>query len=172
MPGDSRGRQQLLTAVSNSSPLILYARIGRLELLKALFDEILIPPAVWHEVVTGATGRIGEREVRQTEWIRRRPLLTGTIPTRFANLDLGEAEALALASSLDAVAPVLLDDERARRVARDAGLFVIGSAGILGRAKEVGLIPSIRRPLADLQAAGLYLGKGPMQRLLEIADEQ
>ena len=161
-----------MTAVSNSSPLILYARIGRLELLKALFDEILIPPAVWHEVVAGAAGRIGEREVRHSEWIRQRPLATGTIPPRFANLDLGEAEALALASSLDAVAPILLDDERARRVARDAGLFVIGSAGILARAKEIGLISSIRLPLQDLQAAGLYIGAGPMQRLLELADEQ
>jgi len=161
-----------LTAVSNSSPLILYARIGRLELLKALFDEILIPPAVWHEVVTGAAGRIGEREVRQSEWIRQRPLTTGTIPTRFANLDVGEAEALALASSLDAVAPILLDDERARRVARDAGLFVIGSAGILARAKEIGLISSIRLPLEELQAAGLYLGTRPTQRILELADEQ
>jgi predicted nucleic acid-binding protein len=85
-----------LTAVSNSSPLIIYARIGRLELLKALFDEILIPPAVWHEVVTGAAGRIGEREVQQSEWIRQRPLTTGMIPKRFANLDVGEAKALAL----------------------------------------------------------------------------
>ena len=75
-PGDSRERQQLLTAVSNSSPLILYARIGRLELLKALFGEILIPPAVWHEVVTGGTGRNGEREVRQSDWIRQRSLPT------------------------------------------------------------------------------------------------
>ena len=161
-----------MTAVSNSSLLILYARIGRLELLRALFDEIVIPPAVWREVVTAATGRIGEREVKQSEWIRQRPLPTEIIPPWFANLDLGEAEALALASSMDGVAPILLDDERARRVARDAGLFVIGSAGILGRAKEVGLIPSIRPPLADLQAAGLYLGDGPLRRLLELAGEQ
>jgi predicted nucleic acid-binding protein len=51
-------------------------------------------------------------------------------------------------------------------------LFVIGSAGILARAKEIGLISSIRHPLEDLQAAGLYLGAGPVQRLLELADEQ
>ena len=127
---------------------------------------------MWHEVVTDAAGRTGEREVRQSDWIRQRPLTTGTIPSRFANLDLGEAEALALASSLDAIAPILLDDERARRAARDAGLFVIGSAGILARAKEIGLISSIRLPLEDLQAAGLYLGAGPMQKLLELADEQ
>lgn len=86
--------------------------------------------------------------------------------------DRGEAEALALAYSQEAATPILLDDERARRVARDAGLFVIGSAGILGRAKEAGLIPSIRLPLADLQPAGLYLGDGPMQRLLELAGER
>jgi predicted nucleic acid-binding protein len=127
---------------------------------------------VWHEVVTGATGRIGEREVRQSEWIRQIPLPSRTIPPRFAALDRGEAEVLALASSLEATTPILLDDERARRVAQDEGLFVIGSAGILARAKEAGLIPSIRHPLAELQAAGLYLGDAPMQKLLDLAGEQ
>ena len=40
-----------MTVVSNASSLINLARIGQLDLLRLLFDELLIPQAVWHEVV-------------------------------------------------------------------------------------------------------------------------
>jgi len=40
-----------MTIVSNSSPLIALIRIGQLDLLRQLYSEIIIPEAVWHEVV-------------------------------------------------------------------------------------------------------------------------
>lgn len=60
------------TVVSDSSPLIALARIGQLELLRALFGTVLVPEAVWQEVVVDGVGRPGAGEVVQASWIERR----------------------------------------------------------------------------------------------------
>jgi uncharacterized protein len=160
-----------MTAVSNSSPLIFYARIGRLDILEALFDEILVPPAVWQEVVTVGRDRHGSSEVAGAPWIRERLTGSATHWQQLESLDPGEREAIALVLDLETAVPVLLDDRRARRIALGLGLIIIGSAGIVVRAKDVGLVASIRPLLADLQAAGLYLSEGATGRLLESAGE-
>lgn len=45
------GSRSAMTVVSNASPLINLARVGKLDLLRDLYGEIIIPDAVWHEVV-------------------------------------------------------------------------------------------------------------------------
>jgi len=160
-----------MAAVSNSIPLIFYARIGHLELLERLFTEILIPPAVWREVVEAGADRVGSSEVRQANWIHQRPLPIEEVAVRLAGLDRGESEALALASSLRPAVPILLDDYRARKVAQAIGLVVIGSAGLLGLAKRAGLIASIKPILIDLLSAGLFLDEATVRELLEISGE-
>ena len=160
-----------MAAISNSSPLILYAQIGRLELLHSLFDEVFVPPAVWREVVTASHDRVGAIEVRQAGWIVHVPLPDPGLPPLLANLDPGEAEAIALASSFRPEVQILLDDRRARRVARNLGLKVVGSAGVLGLAKDVGLISAVRPVLFDLRSAGLFLSEGTVRELLRISGE-
>jgi uncharacterized protein len=52
--------------------LILYAKIGRLDLLRAVFTEIAIPPAVYQEVVTAGSGLPRAAEILaglQAGWI-------------------------------------------------------------------------------------------------------
>jgi predicted nucleic acid-binding protein len=59
-----------LKAVTNSSILIALSRIGQLELLSRRFPEgILIPQAVWHEVVETGKGKPGATEVASISWI-------------------------------------------------------------------------------------------------------
>lgn len=161
-----------MTAVSNSSPLILYSSIGQLELIERLFSDILVPPAVWREVVTDGSGRVGARELQQASWIRRQPLPDLEMPRALSALHSGEREAIALASSLRPGIPIILDDRRARRLARDVGLVVIGSGGILVLAKRAGLITSIRPALFDLMSAGLFLSEAAVRELLEVAGER
>lgn len=53
-----------MKAVSNSSVLIALCSIGQLELLNQKFpDGILLPQAVWQEVVTTGAGQPGAEEV-------------------------------------------------------------------------------------------------------------
>jgi len=55
--------------ISNSGPLITLATIGKLDLAKLLFERILIPQAVYDEVVVCGEGEPGSREVAEAEWI-------------------------------------------------------------------------------------------------------
>ena len=89
-------------AVTDSSSLIVYHQIGRLDLLGTVFPVIFAPPAVAREI----TPSLGELP----SWVaERQPLAT---PQAVMALDAGEREAIALAIDLSADA-VILDDRTA-----------------------------------------------------------
>lgn len=161
-----------MPAISDTSPIILYARINRLALFHQLFGNILLPPAVWREVVTDSQGRAGADLTRQLPWIHREPLPPRPFPSAITALDAGEAEAIQLALSFMPTGPiVILDDRPARRVASRLGLVITGSGGILTQAKQAGLISSVRPILNDLREAGLYLSDAAERRVLAVAGE-
>ena len=56
--------------VSDAGPIISFARAGYLHLLKEIFKEILIPKAVYNEIITGKR-RAGEEEVKKAKWIKK-----------------------------------------------------------------------------------------------------
>ena len=62
-----------MIVVSNSSPLISLARIGRLNLLASFYERILVPPEVHHEVTVDGQGLPGAEEVRNAGWIEVAP---------------------------------------------------------------------------------------------------
>jgi len=163
------------TAVSDSSTLIHLARIGRLNLLNVYFEQVLIPPAVWREVVEEGRGRPGVREVEEASWSG---WLTIVAPTRQDLLDLlrleldeGEAEAIVLALERQ-VEVILLDESDGRRVANALGLQKTGVIGILMRAKLEGKILSLRRELDRLrQEAGFWIREELYQRALQAVGE-
>lgn len=161
-----------MPAVSNSSPLILLAAIEQLDLLHRLYDEVLVPPAVWREVAEAGQGRAGAAEIARLGWIRRRELQRGRVPPALARLDRGEAEAIALAVTLPRDTPIVLDDRRARRVAAELGLSVTGTGGVLVLAKQECLIVEVRSLLVALRDAGLYLSDTAAQALLHSAGER
>jgi predicted nucleic acid-binding protein len=66
---------------------------------------------------------------------------------------------------------LLVDDHRARRVAGLNGIAVVGSLGILIRAKESGFLPKIQPLLATIQAAGLYYSELLISEALRLAGE-
>jgi hypothetical protein len=161
-----------LPAVSNSSPLIVYARAERFELLRAVFEKLYVAPAVWAEVVERGRGRPGVDALSDAAWIRVRQLTTRETVDRLRGiLDHGEAETIALATEFSERLPVLIDDGPGRRVAAAHGLDVVGSAGVLIQAKRYGLIPEVRPILEELREAGLYLGAPAVTRVLQAAGE-
>ena len=58
-----------MKVVSNASALINLARIGKLELLHELYGELVIPEAVWQEVVIEGARQPGTDEVKAAAWI-------------------------------------------------------------------------------------------------------
>ncbi len=90
-----------MSAVSNASPLIALARIGQFALLHDLFDHILIPMAVWQEVVAQGTDRPGSAECEAAAdagWLECRAIQDAWAATLLqAHLGPGESEAIVLA---------------------------------------------------------------------------
>lgn len=159
-------------AVSDSSPLILYARIGRLDLLSEHFSQVIVPPAVWHEVVIAGCGRSGADAVGRSRWLVRRELEHDSLARALSKaLGRGEAEAIALKIEIGGHGPLLLDDRRARRVAHEHGAPVTGSAVIQILAKERDLISAVHPVLDALRDVGLYLSDEAARELLTTARE-
>ena len=82
--------------VSDSSPLISLARIGKLDLLQRLYGELLIPQAVWNEVVVKGVGQPGAEEIKSAGWIKTVAVANDELVLALQrDLDSGEAEAIA-----------------------------------------------------------------------------
>jgi predicted nucleic acid-binding protein len=147
-------------AVFDSSSLIIFRQIERLELLSQLFNEIVVPAAVRREVAP-SVGPL-------PPWIWERP--APKPPPKALALGAGEREAIALALGLSADF-VVLDDLAGRRVATSLGLHVTGSAGLLLRAHDLGLIHSIRPDLDAMVAAEFYVSTRLYHEVLEATGE-
>ena len=133
--------------VTNSTPLINFATIGELDLLRKLFNQVFIPQAVWEEVVTRGW-RQSASLIEKAEWISKKSITEQRLRHILSTeLDTGEAEAIVLAIELNADL-ILLDESEARNFAEIQGLKYMGSIGCLTLAKSLGLIPKIK-PLLD-----------------------
>jgi predicted nucleic acid-binding protein len=157
--------------VSNASPLIALAKIGRLDLLPELFESIIVPQAVYDEVVTSGAERPGVLEIRQASWIKTRSITDQSkVSYLLAELDRGEAEALVLAEEVS-TNWVLLDETKARLVAELVGLHYIGTVGLLLLAKQLGKLAFLRPVLDELRANQFYISQKVYQAVLEEAGE-
>lgn len=147
--------------VTDTSALIAFDKVDRLDLLPALFDDVVAPPAVVRE--------FGARP----PWLREVPVQDAALVAehRAHFLDEGEAEAIALARTLPG-ATLLLDERRGRRYAQALGLTVVGRAGVLVRAKRAGHIVAVRPLLDTLRDRGFRLSDRLYDRVLVLADER
>ena len=152
-----------MAVVSNSSPLIALARIQRLDLLSAIFESVLIPPAVAREIASS----ISVLPI----WLRiQAPTAMRPVSLQRRRLGDGEWEALALAIELRADW-IIFDDLPARRSAETSGLNVIGTLGTLVAAKRAGLLKSIRPELDALLRTSFFLNPKLYDELLRAAGE-
>jgi predicted nucleic acid-binding protein len=140
--------------VINASPLILFARIGRLDLFEQLASKIIIPSAVFDEV------RIGQEKDRTAAialaWSAERRLPDLVVPAGVEHWDLGAGESQVIAHGLVGSCWVVLDDLAARRCASSHGLSVIGSLGVVLRSKQRGVIEKARPWVTKLIEAGMF----------------
>jgi uncharacterized protein len=142
--------------VADSGPIIVFARIGRLDLLRQVVGELIIPDAVYEELVGRGTERPGAAEVVHGDWIHRRTVqdLTAVAPLPRA-LHAGEREAILLAQELGA--QLLIDEHRGRTIAITRGVEVFGNLRVLAEAKRLGLIERAKPVVDDMRAAGYWV---------------
>ncbi len=144
--------------VIDSTCLIGLERIGKLEILPKLFEPISIPDEVFNEF--GIT----------FSWLNvETPSNISLVNALKLAVDNGEAEAIALA--LEKNFKLISDDKQARSVAKKMGLQVIGTVGLLIKAKQNGLISLLEPILDDLENNGFRMSTNLKMEALKIVDE-
>lgn len=129
-----------MTAVADTSPICYLVLIGEIDILPALFGEVLIPPGVAAELSDPrAPAALREWWRQPPPWIRVDDL--GAEPPReeVRRLHRGEREAILLAQRVDADL-VLIDEKAGRRAAERLGLPVMGLLGVLATASAQGRV--------------------------------
>ena len=161
-----------MKVVSNASPLINLARIGEIGLLCTLYGQVLIPEAVWQEVVLDGTGQAGATEVREASWITRRQVANRLLVRALCQeLDQGEAEAIALTLEVDD-ALLLMDERLGRESALHMGVLCVGLVGVLIEARHKALIAGLKPYLdASRDVAGFRLSEELYATVLRDAQE-
>jgi predicted nucleic acid-binding protein len=139
--------------VSNTTPLTCLLKIGRADLLQALYGRIAIPPQVAMELdQAGALhadwrGRLDFVQI--VESVADDPVMR----LLAQEVDAGEAAAIALARYHDSEL-LIIDDMAGRRLARRLGLTMTGTVGVVLAAADVGLVDEPLDVLEELRAKG------------------
>jgi predicted nucleic acid-binding protein len=160
----------MLKAISNTSPLLYLYRIGGIDWLPKLFNEVWMPESVRNELKAGQIKGYDVPNPDDYAWLNI--VNPKSTPSEWLALDLGAGEIAAMALALenpDRV--VLLDDMLARRTAQVAGLQVWGTLKVLLEAKSHGLTDEIEAYVSKLSDSGMWISAEVRQRILKLASE-
>lgn len=159
----------MLKIVSNTTPIISLLKLGRLDILKELYAEINIPFAVYEEIEAGRNKEY-YKDLAQIDWINIIKIQDKQALKYFLDLDSGEAEAIILATEINANL-TLIDEKLGRFHAKHAGLKVTGTIGILIKAKNKGLIKELKPLLFDLTKKNVWISEKLIKEILEQVGE-
>jgi uncharacterized protein len=158
-----------MLVVSDTSPLNGLFRIGHLHLLQLLFDRVIIPAEVVEELSAIEIFGFDPQKLLANSWIE---IWESPENNDFREiLDKGEAAAIALAKKLNADV-LLIDELKARSVAKKEGFRVVGVLGVLLLAKVKGHIPLIT-PLMDalIYEVGFWIDHNLYTEMKSLAKE-
>ena len=156
--------------IANASPLILLGKTDNLDLLGALADVVAVPQAVVNEIGAKSDG------TPILQLLNRNPPFSivndEVVSPEILSWDLGAGETQVIANAQRYGADrVVIDDMEARRCARSMGLQVIGTLGVLGRAKSAGQIQRAAPVIERLRENGMYVSKELVQIFLKEVGE-
>lgn len=155
--------------ISNASPLIALSNIGQLELLNKLFQKVIIPKAVYQEVVDEGRDRPGTVEVKKAvnKWIEVKEVKNlDEVKTLRALLDYGEAEVIVLAQEIKADL-LILDNKEPRIFAKHLGFSLIGTIGVLILAYEKGFLKNPIEKIFELREKGFYISDRLLREIIK-----
>jgi len=144
--------------VSNTSPINYLILIGHINLLPKLFQQIIIPPAVYSELADASAPPSVQTWIAvPPDWLKIQPV-TQPVDAIIDLLDPGERAAILLAQELNANL-LLLDEMKARRIATERGLVITSILGILDQAASMKLI-DLPAAVQSLQSTSLCVNFG------------
>jgi uncharacterized protein len=160
--------------ISDTSAITNLAAIRYLHLLSQLYNQVIIPEAVYRELVDIDPPVPGTLEVQTISWFEVKQIANRNVVERLqekVRLDPGESEAIALALELSADL-LLIDERRGRAEADRLGLRITGLLGILVEAKRQNLVATIKPLMDDLVATSEFrVSSAPYHQILEMVNE-
>jgi len=154
--------------IADSSALIALATCHCLELLDRLFEKVRVPQSVFNEVIV--EGKPVAEKLRL--YLQGKTMIVDltTIIINAGGLGSGELEAMALYKQIQADY-LLVDDNRARRVAKLNKIKITGSLGVLLLAKQEGLIRTVKPFLDQLKTSDIRIHERLILKTLLLANE-
>lgn len=159
-----------MIVISDTSPITNLLQIGRLDLLHQVYDKVVIPPAVQHELYVlssqaeslSALDWLEVAVVQDQNYVRKLTVVDG--------LDLGEAEAITLAIQEDADW-LIVDESLGRSIADRHKIPIVGVLGVLIQAKRLGCVHEIRSDILRLMAIGFRISPALVNQILRAVGE-
>ena len=150
--------------VLNASPIISLARVDRANLLFSIPDEVVVPQAVFDEVMAGPATDAARVFLQSKESV----IVTSESSSEITTWDLGSGETAVLSFALANPNYVaVLDDAAARKCANSFSIPVKGTLAVVLMAKQKNLIPSAADVLRSLRTAGFHLDDRIIEKALK-----
>ena len=159
----------MTVVIADAGPLIALSRIGELDLLQQLFQQITITTTVRDEILENdhCKGKVEVIKAIDTGWIKVQSVGMKGWKAINAGVDAGEASAIYLALQTPDGALLIIDDQAGRAEAKYQKITITGTAAVVGMAKLRGHIPSAGEVLYELREAGYYIGDAIVELVLQ-----
>ena len=150
---------QANVVVTNTTPLIaLTAATGSLEVLRCVYERVVVPFEVAEEIKAGGNDAFGMDVFNQASWLEISQEPLELLQYLKNTLDRGEASVIQTAMQLG-INRVCIDETIGRRVARLSNLSVTGSIGVLLKAKTMGYPLSMPDAITRMRERGIWLSQ-------------
>jgi len=157
--------------VIDASPLIGLAIVDGLKWLPPLFGTVFLPESVKQEVLPEkeVPGKQAIAQAIAASWLQIWP--EPIEPLLEIDLDAGETDCINLGLSRANEVLLIMDERTGRAVAKEKGLFVTGTAAIIGQAKRQGLISSARAEFEKLHDSDFRISTAVINQILASVNE-
>lgn len=160
-----------MIVISDTTPIISLLKINQLELLHHLFGEVQVPDAVYEELISNVKFQKEAEEILGADYIKKVAVedkKSVTLLRRATGLDAGESEAIILSDEIKAEL-LLMDEVKGRQVAKQMGLNIMGTIGILMTAFDEKLLSSedIEQCIDVLRSNGRHISDKLYEQLME-----
>ncbi len=129
-------------------------------ILKELYGKVFISREVAEEFGKKTEDWIEIRQVKDENYVK--------ILNTF--IDLGESGSIALSFEFGN-SLVILDDLKARQVAKNLNLKFTGLLGVILRAKQKGIVTSVKEVINKLKSVNFRISQAMENEVLRLADE-
>ncbi len=160
-----------MTVVSNTGPIVALAEADRLWLLRILYGEVLIPPAVHREVLAKAGPEASRIDEGLEEFLRITPISSPSDEVDRLTSGLGAGEQQAIGLALEVGGLLLMDDRAGRKAAGRLGIATTGAVGVLLKAKQDGHLPMVGPILESIRHDGYWLSDAVIEAAMRLAGE-